>query len=181
MQDPLASGSLSRVAVVVLRPDRTPAERFVLEPRLLAPTNAGGGAAGASTQLDLAAVEAQLRGVLLKLQYVDASLRSLPLGCTFEVAAYTSARGGGVPLQAWVEEQPRPGHLELVQVGILAWMGRDELGTQGLGTGLKGLAPSPADQTHACPRPPTPVQAEIVSIKSCNLPGAFQLQLYAES
>ena len=73
--------------------------------------------------LDLEAIEAQLRGVLLKLQYADSHLKRLPPGCTFEVVAYTLGRGGGssgaggVPQQAWAEEQPRPGHLELQQVG----------------------------------------------------------------
>jgi hypothetical protein len=75
--------------------------------------------------LDLEAIEAQLRGVLLKLQYADSYLRRLPPGCTFEVVAYTVGRGssgaGGVPQQAWAEEQPRPGHLELQQVG--GWSG----------------------------------------------------------
>ena len=75
--------------------------------------------------LDLEAIEAQLRGVLLKLQYADSYLRRLPPGCTFEVVAYTTGRGssgaGGVPQQAWAEEQPRPGHLELQQVG--GWSG----------------------------------------------------------
>lgn len=66
------------------------------------------------------AVDAHLRGVLLKLQYADAYLRKLPPGCTFEVVAYTTAGRsgpGGVPQEAWVEEQPAPGRLELRQVG----------------------------------------------------------------
>lgn len=62
------------------------------------------------------AIEAQLRGVLLKLQYADSYLRKLPRDCRFEVVAYTSRRGG-VPQEAWVEEQPSPGHLELQQAG----------------------------------------------------------------
>jgi hypothetical protein len=74
---------------------------------------------------DLEAIEVQLRGVLLKLQYTDSYLRRLPPGCTFEVVAYTVGRGssgaGGVPQQAWAEEQTQPGHLELQQVG--GWVG----------------------------------------------------------
>lgn len=97
---------------------------------------AGGGGAP-QEGLDIDAIEAHLRGILLKLQYVDSYLKKLPPGCTFEVVAYTSWRGG-IPAADWVEEQPTPGHLELQQ-------------------------------------------AEIVPIKSCNLAGTFQLQLYAES
>lgn len=69
----------------------------------------------------MAAVEGQLRGVLLKLQYADAYLRRLPPGCTFEVVAYTTGGrscAGALPLAAWVEEQPRGGNLELAQVAV---------------------------------------------------------------
>jgi len=75
--------------------------------------------------LDVPAIEAQLRGALLKLQYADSYLRKLPANCTFEVVAYTTggraagsgSSGGGVPQDAWVEEQPGPAKLELEQVG----------------------------------------------------------------
>ena len=171
-QAPLASGTLAKVAILVLKPDRTPAERFVFEPQvhlgrnrcheklrpgvgrptsplpvcicrcirsrstsrcaplrtghhppppslalqILSGASAGGGQEAA---LDVDAVQAQLRGVLLKLQYADALLRKLPPGCSFEVVAYTTAGRGGVgdvPLDAWVEEQAAPGGLELRQV-----------------------------------------------------------------
>ncbi len=85
--------------------------------QILSSASAGGGEEPA---LDIEAVQAQLRGALLKLQYSDAYLRKLPAGCSFEVAAYTTAaRGsvGSVPLAEWAEEQAGPGHLELRQVG----------------------------------------------------------------
>lgn len=67
----------------------------------------------------MGALESQLRGALLKVQYCDSYLRKLPAGCTFEVVAYTSGRGGpgGVAQDKWVEEQPAPGRLELEHVG----------------------------------------------------------------
>lgn len=149
-QASLATGSLVKLAVVVLGPDGAPVERFVVEQRVGCrvwstvcacrvlsrvryshPSCFGPGAhrtwvhlpaqilvpGGASLQqegLEVEAIEAQLRGVLLKLQYADSYLRKLPGGCRFEVVAYTSRRGG-VPQEAWVEEQPAPGHLELRQ------------------------------------------------------------------
>lgn len=85
--------------------------------QILSSASAGGGEEAA---LDIEAVQAQLRGALLKLQYADAYLRKLPAGCSFEVVAYTSAERGGVgavPLAEWAEEQAGPGHLELRQVG----------------------------------------------------------------
>lgn len=84
--------------------------------QILSSASAGG---GVEASLDVEAVEAQLRGVLLKLQYADAYLKRLPQGCTFAVAAYTSAGragAGALPQAAWVEEQPRAGQsLELAQ------------------------------------------------------------------
>lgn len=79
---------------------------------------AAGGGGTAQEGLDVEAVEAHLRGLLLKLQYADSYLKKLPPSCTFEVVAYTSWRGG-VPQAAWVEEQPAPGHLELQQAQIV--------------------------------------------------------------
>lgn len=90
--------------------------------QILSSASAGGGEEPA---LDIEAVQAQLRGALLKLQYSDAYLRKLPAGCSFEVAAYTTAARGGVgavPLAEWAEEQAGPGHLELRQVGGLGCM-----------------------------------------------------------
>lgn len=228
LQGPLASGTLARVAVVVLRPDRTPAERFVVEPRVRArrwrrpaccrcsgtpcaggkpwcaaqrphppaaarpPQVLSGASAGGGTEaaLDVAAVEAQLRGVLLKLQYSDAHLARLPPGCTFEVVAYTSVgRGapGAPPLDAWVEEQPRGGHLELERVRAVRGLGRGLrrveavrlrycLGHQGAPTLSQVRLPDSWPWLLLLA-----AQAEIVPIKSCTLEGSFQLQLYAES
>ncbi|KAL4422389.1 hypothetical protein ABPG75_008586 [Micractinium tetrahymenae] len=115
LRGPLASGSLVKVAIVVLGPQRKPVERFVFEPRL---TSA---APGGPAELDVEALESQLRGALLKVQYCDSYLRKLPGGCTFEVVAYTSGRGGpgGVAQDAWVEEQLAPGRLELAQAEIV--------------------------------------------------------------
>ncbi len=72
----------------------------------------------AAPQLDVEEVQSQLRGVILKLQYADFYLAKLPVGCTFEVVAFTTDRAS-VPADAWVEEQLAPGFLELQQAEIV--------------------------------------------------------------
>jgi hypothetical protein len=98
------------VAVVILSPGGEAVERFVVEPRVLglgggtataAAAAAGGGRAAPG--LDVGEVEAQLRACVLKLQYVDSSLRRPPPGCSFEVAAYCAGRSA-LPAGAWAEE-----------------------------------------------------------------------------
>lgn len=157
--------------------------------QILSSASAGGGEEAA---LDIEAVQAQLRGALLKLQYADAYLRKLPAGCSFEVVAYTSAERGGVgavPLAEWAEEQAGSGHLELRQVGWdwagwLAGWGFDVwLSQQARGACTATLAKLsmlrlPCNFVCYCLHCP---QAEIVPIKSCTLEGAFQLQLYCEA
>lgn len=115
LRGPLVSGSLAKVAIVVLDPQRQPVERFLVEPQLTAATPGG------PAEVDVGALESQLRGALLKVQYCDSYLRKLPAGCTFEVVAYTSGRDGPGSLaqDAWVEEQPAPGRLELAQAEIV--------------------------------------------------------------
>lgn len=78
------------------------------------------------TDLDPLELEHTLRGFLLKLQFADAWMKQLPqgnpastceyrieslqkssllaVGCTFEVAAYTTDRSA-LPLQLWVEDE----------------------------------------------------------------------------
>lgn len=152
--------------------------------------------AGSEADLDLEAVHAALRGVLLRLQFADASLARLPEGCSFEVVAYTTGRGGatGVPQDAWVEEQPAPGHLELVQVGARDWECKAGDSMQGRGQHAmqwslvgrrrrRSAASAGLSQRHLLLAivPLLCWQAEIVPIKSCSLEGAFQLNLFAES
>ncbi|KAL4436143.1 hypothetical protein ABPG77_005591 [Micractinium sp. CCAP 211/92] len=115
LRGPLASGSLAKVAIVVLGPQHQPVERFVFEPRLTSAEPGG------PAELDLEALESHLRSALLKVQYCDSYLRKLPSSCTFEVVAYTSGRRGpgGVANDEWVEEQPAPGRLELAQAELI--------------------------------------------------------------
>lgn len=76
----------------------------------------------------------------------------LPPDCSFELCIYASSREG-LDATAWIEEQ----HLDSKQ--------QQQLQQQPGGGGGGGLELA---------------AAEIVPLKSCTLPGALQLQLYAE-
>lgn len=82
-------------------------EQFVVEPKVLQGGTLPGSHLPDDTP-DLAEVEAQLRGCLVKLQYLDSYLQPPPPGCTFELVAYTSGRGG-MRVQDWVEEGEQRG------------------------------------------------------------------------
>lgn len=91
------------------------------------------------TDLDPLELEHTLRGFLLKLQFADAWMKQLPqgnpactfqwcsqsfqnatlcaVGCTFEVAAYTSDRSA-LPLQLWVEDEECERRLGAPEPGI---------------------------------------------------------------
>lgn len=157
----LRQGSLSQVAVALLRPDSTLAERYVVEPRLLAsPT---GAPVAELTAEALAEAEASLRGALMKLQYIDAYLGPPPRHCTFELVAHAATRGA-LPTDSWVEEQQEQ-H---------AARGSDDDGGGGCSArqGTCAAAGSGARPLAA---------ADVVPIKTCSVAGAFALQFYVEA
>jgi hypothetical protein len=70
-----------------------------------APAAAAAGRQSAASNLDILEFEAQLRAILLKLEYIDAVLPPKPpTGSTFQIIAYTAGRSG-MAVDAWVEEQ----------------------------------------------------------------------------
>jgi hypothetical protein len=92
----LAAGALDRVAVAVAAPGGAPAERHVLEARLLA-------RAPGAPAADPAEAEARLRGCLLRLQHADAALPPPPAGATWELVAHAAGRAA-LDAGAWIEE-----------------------------------------------------------------------------
>jgi hypothetical protein len=165
LQTPLRQNTLAKVALVISGPgnEGQALERFIIEPKLLLfpPTSTAAAAAGqpgtsalqtSSSNLDILEFEAQLRAILLKLQYIDAVLPPKPpIGSTFQIVVYTAGRGG-MAVDAWIEEQGKGGSL-LSEQGL-------EMKESENGSGISG--------------------AEIVPIKSCKIEGALQLQIYLE-
>lgn len=100
---------LVKLAVIVQDPGGQATERFIVEPNILTSQLE-------STRIDVLELEAQLRGVLMKLQYAAALLPPLPhlQETTWTIIVYTAGRGG-LSTEAWVQEQPplAPRGLEL--------------------------------------------------------------------
>ncbi|KAK9818377.1 hypothetical protein WJX72_011659 [[Myrmecia] bisecta] len=100
---PLREAKLQKVAILLLDSHGRTVERYVVQ---LQVDRKG------LCHLNAADLDAALRGFLLKLQYVDACLKPLPKGCTFDIVAYCYERDM-VPLQMWVEGNPGTGEMDV--------------------------------------------------------------------
>lgn len=159
LKDPLIFGTLSKVAIVILDPNNQPSERHIIEPRLLVPDSSRAPQQQQhQAQTELLQIEAQLRGFLLKLQYMDSYLDKVAPGSTFEIVAYTIGRMG-VPLNAWSEEQPSTYHHHHSQP--------QQQQTSLVNDNNKATRLELED-------------GEVVPVKSCRIDNVFQLQLYSE-
>lgn len=166
----LVGGTLSKVAVLVRTESGQPVERFIFEPRLLAPPPDG-------ERLDLQAIEWQLKGALLKLQYSDTYLSRLPPDSTFEINAYTIDRDHVDP-RLWVEEQEQ---LEEQERQGRAWTGTAAGAVHDGATQATPESFYPGQRTPGLePARWSLGSGRILPIKSCSMEGAFHLQLYAE-
>lgn len=103
LQVPLRQNTLAKLALVIKSPEGQALERFIIEPKLLATNPAVN---NTERSPDILELEAHLRAVLLKLQYIDSALSDrLPRCSSFEILAYTTGRAG-MAVDAWLPEQP---------------------------------------------------------------------------
>ena len=137
-------------------------------------------------------MEAALRSCLLKLQFLETSLKPLPAGCTFEVLAYASDRAA-LPIASWVDSDPGRGGVG----GGAAWLGaysddsvsggEENSSDGGASPGVslpddgaaRGVGTNGSPSSH--PHHPHHHRHSILPLKSASAGGgALSLQVYVE-
>lgn len=161
--DSFMSGTGRRFGVLVLNKAGVCVERYVaalaLRPEILA-------------SVDPADVEAALRSCLMKLQYLETSLKPLPPGCTFEIMAYADDRSA-LPIASWVDAEPgrASGPVGAYSEGSVS-SGGDASSDGGRpsfdqddGGGDHGRAPSPTSPSSLLPLKSTSVGGGALSVQ----------------
>ena len=89
----------------MLSSDRHPLEQFIVEPTILLSSYDHHQVSGREIGFDdMLQIEAQLRSIMLKVQYIDALLPyEIPESSTFEIVAYVSKRNG-MDISLWSED-----------------------------------------------------------------------------
>lgn len=102
LKDAIKQGKAQKVAISVLGAGGQVHERFVITLQI----------EDVEGSLDATQSEAFFRGSLLKLQFSEARLKSLPGGCTFEIVVCVKDTSA-VDISEWVEETAQEGSQKL--------------------------------------------------------------------